>query len=141
VRDLEAHERAIWKRAGDAIERADAQTSFVEHLFAQFPVPDGTGRAHCRMPMGLHSGNRVGHAQGGVTFALAARTAAAAAPAGHWYLSPGEGRSLKAVSRVSRAGRRLSVVDTRVSGKAGSRTLEMVSTHCAHGAPGTPAAG
>jgi acyl-coenzyme A thioesterase PaaI-like protein len=148
VRDLEARERAIWKRAGDALERADARTSFVEHLFAQFPVPDGTGRAHCRMPMGLHSGNRVGHAQGGVTFALAARTAAAAAPAGHrlveasaWYLSPGEGRSLKAVSRVSRAGRRLSVVDTRVIGKAGSLALEMVSTHCAHGAPGTPAAG
>jgi acyl-coenzyme A thioesterase PaaI-like protein len=139
VRDLDARERAVWKRVSEVIERADARTSFVEHLFAQFPVQDGVGRAHCRMPMGLHSGNRVGHAQGGVTFALAARTAAAAAPPGHrlveasaWYLSPGEGRSLKAVSKVSRAGRRLSVVDTLVSGKGGSRTLEMVSTHCAY---------
>jgi acyl-coenzyme A thioesterase PaaI-like protein len=148
VRDLDARERAIWTRTGKAIERADARAAFVEHLFAQFPVQDGVGRAHCRMPMGLHVGNRVGHAQGGVTFALAVRTAVAAAPPGHrlveasaWYLSPGEGRSLKAVSRVSRAGRRLSVVDTRVSGKAGSRTLEMVSTHCAHGAAVTSTPG
>ena len=47
--------------------------------------------------------------------------------------------SLKAVAKVSRAGRRLSVVDTLVSGKGNSRTLEMVSTHCACDAP--PAAG
>ena len=142
VRDLDARERAVWKRVNAVVDRADARTSFVEHLFAQFPVRDVDGRAHCRMPMGLHSGNRVGHAQGGVTFALAARTACAAAPPGHrlveasaWYLSPGEGPSLKAVSKVERAGRRLSVVDTLVSGKGGSRTLEMVSTHCACEAP------
>ncbi len=148
VRDLDARERGVLKRVDEVIERADARTSFVEHLFAQFPVQDGVGRAHCRMPMGLHCGNRVGHAQGGVTFALAARTAAAAAPPGHrlveasaWYLSPGEGRSLKAVSKVSRAGRRLSVVDTLVSGKGGSRTLEMVSTHCAHDSSGSAGAG
>jgi acyl-coenzyme A thioesterase PaaI-like protein len=141
-RDLDARERAIWNRVDEALARADDRTSFVEHLFAQFPVRDGMGRAHCRMPMGLHAGNRVGHAQGGVTFALAARTACAAAPAGHrlveasaWYLSPGEGRSLKAAAKVSRAGRRLSVVDTLVSGKGNSRTLEMVSTHCAYDAP------
>jgi acyl-coenzyme A thioesterase PaaI-like protein len=138
LRDLDARERGIWKRADEAIRRADGSTSFIEHLFAQFAVPDGAGRAHCRMPMGLHAGNRVGHAQGGVTFALAARTACAAAPAGHrlveasaWYLSPGEGRSLKAAAKVSRAGRRLSVVDTVVSGKGNSRTLEMVSSHSA----------
>jgi len=29
----------------------------------------------------------------------------------------------------------LSVVDTLVTGKGNSRTLEMVSTHCAYGAP------
>lgn len=138
VRDLDARERAVWKRVNEVVARADGRTSFADHLFAQFPVQDGAGRAHCRMPMGLHSGNRVGHAQGGVTFALAARTACAAAPAGHrlveasaWYLSPGEGRSLKAVAKVGRAGRRLSVVDTLVTGKGGSRTLEMVSTHSA----------
>lgn len=138
VRDLDARERGIWKRVDEAIRRADGRTAFIEHLFAQFPVPEGAGRAHCRMPMGLHAGNRVGHAQGGVTFALAARTACAAAPAGHrlveasaWYLSPGEGRSLKAAAKVSRAGRRLSVVDTVVGGKGGVRALEMVSTHCA----------
>ena len=148
TRDLDARERGIWNRVDEALGRADGRTSFVEHLFAQFPVPDGAGRAHCRMPMGLHAGNRVGHAQGGVTFALAARTACAAAPAGHrlveasaWYLSPGEGRSLKAASKVSRAGRRLSVVDTLVSGKGNSRTLEMVSTHCACDTPAAAGAG
>lgn len=142
VRDLDARERGIWRRADEAIGRIDGETSFVEQMFGQFPVSDGAGRAQCRMPMGLHAGNRVGHAQGGVTFALAARTACAAAPPGHrlveasaWYLSPGEGRSLKATSKVSRAGRRLSVVDTLVSGKGNSRTLEMVSTHCAHDTP------
>jgi len=142
VGDLDANERKVWRRAAIALSRVTAGTSFIEQLFAQTPsAPAGRiapGRMRCLMPMGLHAGNRVGHAQGGVTFALAALTARAAAPAGHrmveasaWYLNPGEGASLRCDSKVTRAGRRLSVVDTVVSGRGGTRVLEMVSSHCA----------
>jgi len=149
--DLDARERRIWKSSEAALAAADERASFIQQLFAQSPMhgtgPHPEGRARCVMPLGLHAGNRVGHAQGGVTFALAALTARAAAPRSHrlveasaWFLNPGEGRSLKAGSKLTRGGRRLSVVDTVVIGKGGTRVLEMVSTHCAisageHGRP------
>ncbi len=140
VRDLDARERAVWRRAQAALAGATPDSTFFQQLFAQFPVARALpqGRAQLTMPMALHAGNRVGHAQGGVSFAFAALAAAAAAPASQrlveasgWFLSPGEGRQLKALAKVSRSGRRLSVVDTVITGSGGTRVLEMVSTHCA----------
>jgi len=87
---------------------------------------------------GLHAGNRVGHAQGGILVGIAAKSAAALLPAG-WllsavsalYVSPGEGRTLRASSTVIHQGRLTAVVRTRVTGRNRRRVLEVVSTHCA----------
>lgn len=141
--DLDARERKVLERAERAIEGAGPEASFAQLFYGQHPVHHNDPRHHrhrasASMPMGLHVGNRVGHAQGGVTFAYAVLTACAAAPKTHrlaeasaWYVSPGEGRVLKARAQMSRAGRRLSVVDTVVTGKGGTRVLAMVSTHVA----------
>ena len=89
---------------------------------------------------GLHAGNRVGHAQGGILIAMAAKSAAAKL-AGAWrlgavtalYVSPGEGRTLRAASKVIHQGRLTAVVNTYVTGKNGRRVLEVVTTHNAAG--------
>jgi acyl-coenzyme A thioesterase PaaI-like protein len=87
---------------------------------------------------GLHAGNRVGHAQGGILIAMAAKSAAAKL-SGDWrlgavtalYISPGEGRTLRASSEVIHHGRLTAVVRTQVTGKNRRRVLEVVTTHCA----------
>jgi acyl-coenzyme A thioesterase PaaI-like protein len=87
---------------------------------------------------GLHAGNRVGHAQGGILIAMAAKSATAKL-SGAWrlgavtalYISPGEGRTLRATSKVIHKGRLTAVVNTYVTGKKRRRVLEVVTTHCA----------
>ena len=87
---------------------------------------------------GLHAGNRVGHAQGGVLVAMAAKNAVAAL-AGSWrlsavtalYISPGEGRTLRAASTIVHQGRLTAVVRTRITGENRRRVLEVVTTHSA----------
>jgi len=46
-----------------------------------------------------------------------------------YYISPGEGRSLKARSRILHHGRLVSVVRTQITGKNNRRVLEVVTTH------------
>ena len=95
---------------------------------------------------GLHVGNRVGHAQGGLLVAMAAASASGALPAG-WQLSgmtslyvrPGEGARLDAKSTVIHQGRLTAVVRTRITGRKRRRVLEVASTHCAPGEPRTRA--
>jgi acyl-coenzyme A thioesterase PaaI-like protein len=87
---------------------------------------------------GLHAGNRVGHAQGGILVAMAAAHAAAVL-AGNWklsgltalYISPGEGRTLRARSMVVHRGRLTAVVRTRITGKNRRGVLEVMTTHAA----------
>jgi acyl-coenzyme A thioesterase PaaI-like protein len=87
---------------------------------------------------GLHAGNRVGHAQGGILIAMAAKSAAAKLR-GKWrlgavtalYISPGEGRTLRASSTVVHQGRLTAVVRTRITGKNKRAVLEVLSTHAA----------
>jgi acyl-coenzyme A thioesterase PaaI-like protein len=89
------------------------------------------------LPNGLHAGNRVGHAQGGILIAMAAKNAAARL-SGDWrlagvsalYISPGEGRVLHANSKVIHQGRLTAVVRTRITGMNRRRVLEAVTTHC-----------
>ena len=65
-------------------------------------------------------------------------SAAAALPSG-WkmsgitalYVSPGEGRLLRANSKVVHLGRLTAVVRTKITGKNRRRVLEVVTTHCA----------
>jgi len=94
------------------------------------------GGATATMKNGPHIGNRVGHAQGGIQLGLAAVTAAAALPANWaligisgWYISPGEGTSLRARSEIVHHGRLTAVVRTQLTGKDGRRVLEAVTTH------------
>jgi acyl-coenzyme A thioesterase PaaI-like protein len=79
---------------------------------------------------GPHVGNRVGHVQGGVTMGLGIATAEAALPPAWtlsavtaWYIRPGEGRMLKARSKIIHHGRLTAV------GKNKRRVMEMITTH------------
>ena len=97
-----------------------------------------TGAGKHILKNGLHVGNRVGHAQGGIMVALAAASAGAALPTNWvlsgisaWFISPGEGATLRATSRVNHHGRLTAVVRTQITGKNRRRVLEVVTTHCA----------
>ena len=124
-KDLSEEEKDILRRADAALA---ARGSFIEKFW---------GGTH-RLENGLHVGNRVGHAQGGILIGMAASSAAAALPAG-WqlsgitalYVSPGEGKALRAKSTVIHQGRLTAVVRTQIAGKGGRRVLEVVTTHCA----------
>lgn len=124
---LDGEERKILARA-DAVLAAGG--NFIEAFWS------GAGA----IENGLHAGNRVGHAQGGILVGMAA-AGAAAALAGNWqlsaltalYVSPGEGRRLRAESTVIHKGRLTAVVRTRITGRNRRRVLEVVTTHAAAG--------
>lgn len=124
-RELDPAERAILDRADAALA---ARGAFIESFWG----------GDCALANGLHAGNRVGHAQGGILVGLAAASAAAAL-SGEWrlsgvtalYISPGEGRTLRASSRVVHQGRLTAVVRTRIAGGNRRRVLEVVTTHAA----------
>jgi len=134
--ELKRDEAAILRRADAALARVAADGgAFVPRFWGYAPRRAAGGAAGV-MKNGPHIGNRVGHAQGGVTLGLAAVTAAAALPptwaltgiAG-WYISPGEGTTLRARSVVVHHGRLTAVIRTEVTGKEKRRVLEAVTTH------------
>jgi acyl-coenzyme A thioesterase PaaI-like protein len=121
-KDLLPEERKI-------LERADAALAARGNFIEKFWGGDGVLRN------GLHAGNRVGHAQGGILIALAARSAAAKL-GGAWrlasvsalYISPGEGRMLRASSALLHQGRLTAVVRTQIRGKNRRPVLEVISS-------------
>jgi len=132
---LEAHERAILRRADEALAHASPAHPFIGH-FLGYRAQRGVDGAHATMPTGLHVGNRVGHVQGGILVGFGATTAAAALPAtwrvsaiSAWFVSPGEGEELRAQASIWHHGRDTAVVRTEVAGAGGRRVLEMVSAH------------
>jgi acyl-coenzyme A thioesterase PaaI-like protein len=120
---LKEEEKEILKRADAALA---APGAFIENFWG--------GRGVLKNV--LHAGNRVGHAQGGILIAMAAKSAAAKL-GGDWrlggvtalYISPGEGRTLRARSTVIHRGRLTAVVNTFITGKNGRRVLEVLTTH------------
>jgi acyl-coenzyme A thioesterase PaaI-like protein len=129
-RSLELEEKKILGRADTALAAGGV---FIEDFWGIRPRA-GKGT----LENGLHVGNRVGHAQGGILLALAAATAGTALPAhwrpsgiSAWYISPGEGQALRANSKVIHQGRLTAVVRTRITGRNRRRVLEVVTTHCA----------
>ena len=135
--DLKPDEKAILKACDYALRRADDQHAFIEHFWGILPVATAHG-ARCNVKLGPQHGNRVGHVQGGLLLGLAAITAHAAAPQhprlsaiAAWYISPGQGRSLKITSRRFHEGRSFAAVRTEVRNADGSRVLEVVSHHAA----------
>jgi hypothetical protein len=80
-----------------ALAKATPHATFIQHFWAGIPRRTARG-ATSRVAVGLHLGNRVGHAQGGIMLGIAATTASVAAPANMrlsnasaWYISPGQG--------------------------------------------------
>ncbi|HEY2628103.1 MAG TPA: hypothetical protein VGI57_03210 [Usitatibacter sp.] len=134
-KDLTPAEAGILAHADASLERVDARLSFVDAYWGYEPHRTQTG-ASCTMKNGPHVANRVGHAQGGLLVGLAARTAMAALPA-TWslasatacFVSPGEGESLHAASKLIHHGRDTAVVRTEVTGAAGRKVLQVMTTH------------
>ena len=125
--DLDVEERKILARADAALA---APGAFIANFWG--------GRT--MLENGLHAGNRVGHAQGGILVGMAAASAAAALTGG-WklsgmsalYISPGEGATLRARSSVVHRGRLTAVVRTQIAGRNRRRVLDVVTTHLAGG--------
>ncbi len=113
------------------LARADAALLTRGNFIEKFWGGKGTLRN------GLHMGNRVGHAQGGILIAHAARNAALKLK-GAWqlsgvtalYISPGEGPALRAKSEVIHQGRLTAVVRTQISARQ-RQAMEVVTTHSA----------
>ena len=126
-------EREVLRHARECA--APGESSFLECFWGYRPRAVDGGAA-CEAWNGPHVGNRVGHAQGGFTFGLAATTAIAALPAGWalvgasaWYIGPGLGKTLAARSRIVHRGTLTAVVHTRIEDEAGRGVLEVVSSH------------
>ena len=138
---LQRDEAEILALMDAALGSVDARGgSFIRRFWGY--EPHGVdGGASCVVKNGPHIANRVGHVQGGILLGIAAATASAALPAtwvltsvSAYYISPGEGRTLKAKSKIAHHGRLTSVVRTQITGRANRRVLEVVTTH-AHRSP------
>lgn len=131
-------EEEVYRHAVDALR---ARGPFIDNFWGYRPRRTKRG-ATCTAWNGLHIGNRVGHVQGGVSFGLATRTAAAALPeawrmvgASAWYVGPGTGKRLHVKSRIVHRGLLTAVVHTRIANDEGRGVLECMTSH-ARGAPG-----
>ena len=135
---LNAEEERVFLRAAEALR---SPGPFLANFWGYKPKAAKEG-ATCTAPHGLHIGNRVGHAQGGVTVGLAAHTAQAAlgpgwwlAAASAWYVGPGTGLKLRARSRLIHRGLLTAVVHTRIEDDEKRGVLECVTSHARRGSP------
>jgi acyl-coenzyme A thioesterase PaaI-like protein len=132
--DLTRDERAILRRTDAALAVQDGD-AFIRRFwgFETRPLADGAAGT---MKNGPHIANRVGHVQGGVTMGLGMATAEAAMPESWmisgvtaWFIGPGEGRQIRARSKIIHPGRRTAVVRTEITGKDRRRVMELITTH------------
>ena len=133
---LTREESKIIELAEDALAQVEAHGGSFIRRFWGYEPHHLEGGASCTVKNGPHIANRVGHVQGGVLLGLAATTACTALPStwaltgvSAWYISPGEGRTLKVRSRIVHHGRLTSVVRTHITGRDNRRVLEVVTTH------------
>ncbi len=134
-RVLTRDERKVLTVADAALARMQTGESFIQG-FLSVKTQKRDNAATGVLKNGPHIGNRVGHVQGGVTMGLGIATAEAALPDNWmlssvtaWYISPGEGRSIRARSKVVHRGRLTAVVRTEIFGKNNRRVMEMVTAH------------
>jgi acyl-coenzyme A thioesterase PaaI-like protein len=133
--DLNQNERALFERASMALGDCTTHADFPELLWG-FRTRPHKGGASGTLANGPHIGNRVGHVQGGVLLGFAQATARAALPP-DWaltsvtatYVSPGEGRELKAQAEVAHQGRTTAVTRVTITTEEGRRVLEVLATH------------
>lgn len=133
--ELKRDERRVLELADAALNGMHKGDAFIRRFWG-YETHAITHGASGKLMNGPHVGNRVGHLQGGVTMGLGIATAETALPASWrlsavtaWYISPGEGRVIKAKSRIIHHGRLTSVVRTVITGKNNRRVMEMVTTH------------
>lgn len=138
--ELTDEERAVYCRAQAALRTGEGG-SFIERFWGFLPRrgdPDErcAADAICDFTNGLHVGNRVGHTQGGITFALAATTAMAALDSewqlvgtNAWYVAPGTGAHLRCEASVVHRGTLTAVVRSRIADSQGRTVLEAVTQH------------
>jgi len=132
---LEPGEAAILRHADEVLARIKSTSSLIE-AFWGFEAHRTESGGAATLKNGGHVSNRVGHVQGGLLVGLSAKTAMAALPA-TWmlasvsacFVSPGEGESLHASSKVIHHGRDTAVVRTEVTGVDGRKVLQTMSTH------------
>lgn len=128
---LDEAERETYARALQALE---AGTEDFLQRFWQLQPQRHDGGATGRLQNGPHVGNRVGHTQGGLTFALAALTAQAALGAdwsmvgiSTWYVRPGTGPGLCAEAVITHQGGTTAVVKVDVLDENGRLVLAAVA--------------
>lgn len=137
---LRPDEKKILAIAEDALAQAQAGGGTFIERFWGVEAKHAAGVAQSVVKNGPHIGNRVGHVQGGILLGLAADNAVAAltphwqlTALSAWYISPGEGRSLRIRSKVVHHGRLVAVVRTEVTGRGrdGGRrkVFELMTTH------------
>ena len=133
--ELNRDERKVLALADAAIARTHAGEAFINGFLGVKTHALAKGAAGA-LKNGPHVGNRVGHLQGGVTMGLGIATAEAALSASWmlsavtaWYIRPGEGRVIKARSKIIHHGRLTAVVRTELTGKGKRRVMEMITTH------------
>lgn len=133
-RDLSREERALLKHADATL--AAGPDDFLRRFWGYSDARRTKQGAACAMRNGAHVANRVHHVQGGILLGLAASTADAALPPS-WaltgitacFLSPGQGRALRAAAKVVHHGLMTAVVRTEILGPGRRRVLEALSTH------------
>ncbi|MGZ5154208.1 MAG: acyl-CoA thioesterase domain-containing protein [Burkholderiales bacterium] len=137
LQELDANERSVLRAAEAALSSTDSEHAFIERFWGISPRQTQSGSV-CRVKVTPQIGNRVGHVQGGILFAVAQATATAAVPRHPavsnitaWYISPGQGSVLNVRSKVIHAGRSFSVVRTEIRNEDKTRVLEVVSNHAA----------
>lgn len=133
--DLKRDERKVLAFADAVLADERAHEAFIRRFWGYHTHAVTHGAAGF-LNNGPHVGNRVGHLQGGVTMGLGIATAEAALPPSWtlsavtaWYISPGEGRVIRARSKIIHHGRLTSVVRTEITGKNKRRVMEMITTH------------
>ncbi|MEQ1772624.1 MAG: hypothetical protein ABL891_02465 [Burkholderiales bacterium] len=133
--ELQRDERKVLEFADAAIAAAQKGDAFIRRFWG-FDTHPLTKGAAGKLKNGPHVSNRVGHLQGGITMGLGIATAETALPTSWmlsavtaWYISPGEGRVIKAKSKIIHHGRLTAVVRTEITGKNNRRVMEMITTH------------
>lgn len=137
---LHPDEKKVLATAAAAIDHVRAHGGSFIRRFWGVQAKHVADAAQSTVKNGPHIGNRVGHVQGGILLGLAAENAMAAltphwalTALSAWYISPGEGRSLKIKSKVVHHGRLIAVVRTEVTcrGRDGRprRVFELMTTH------------
>lgn len=121
--ELDPDEQRAVEASLRAGERAQQRGTAVSHEMLGFTWEDaGVGRSRGTLTIGPELSNRVGHVQGGALYGAAAVAAAQAVgdPSaeladGHYqFLRPGDGHTLTTEATVTRRGRTIAYVESRV---------------------------